>query len=486
MRERIGRGTVEGSLPRWKEPTMTTTAPAALPDPDRVTDLRSALGGSVALPGGPAYDAALDLWNGMIASRPALVVRPRGPADVVTALRAARDLGLEVSVKGGGHNVAGHASTDGGLMLDLELLRGVRVDPVRRRARVGGGARWSDVDRETGVFGLATTGGVISTTGVGGLTLGGGVGWLVGKHGLACDNLLSVDLVTAAGEVVTASEAENADLFWALRGGGGNFGVVTSLEFALHPQPTVFAGMVAHPPDRAPAVLELYREVTEDAPDELGVYCGLMAEPEHGMRVAALPFCWSGDPDAGEDAVRPLLEQGEPVMVMADQMPYPVWNAANDVLFPPGRRYYWKGAMLRDLDDRVLAAVADLAAEPPRPWFSVAIEGYAGVMNRVDPDSTAFPHREARYQAVVSAAWEDPADDALAREWAREVHDAVSPYALEGEFLNFVVDDGAAAAAGGTSARVRAGYGRSWERLREVKRRWDPDNVFHRNNTVLP
>ncbi len=462
---------------------MTTSEPTSTSAPDPVTDLRAALGGTVALPGGPGYDAALDLWNGMVATRPALVVRPSGPADVVTALRAARDLGLEVSVKGGGHNVAGYASTDGGLMLDLDRLRGVRVEPARRRARVGGGARWADVDRETGLFGLATTGGVISSTGVAGLTLGGGVGWLVGKHGLASDNLISVDLVTAEGEVVTASEDENADLFWALRGGGGNFGVVTSLEFALHPQPTVYAGMVAHPPDAAPAVLEFYRELTDTAPDELGAYCGLMAEPEHGARVAAIPFCWSGDPEDDDEVVRPILEFGSPVMVMADRMPYPVWNCANDVLFPPGRRYYWKGAMLRDLDDRVLEAVDEFGADPPRPWFNVSIEGYAGAMNRVHPDATAFPHREARYQVVVSAAWEDPADDALGRQWARDVDDAVRPHALDGEFLNFVDVEGDRA---DSQARVRAGYGRSWERLREVKRRWDPDNVFHRNNTVLP
>ncbi|HYH12767.1 MAG TPA: FAD-dependent oxidoreductase, partial [Thermomicrobiales bacterium] len=387
--------------------------------PDAVEELRNSIGGALLEPGQPAFESARTLWNGMISERPALIAQPSGAADVMRLIPFARDHDLEISIKGGGHNVAGYATTSGGLMIDLERMRSVRVDPERRTVRAGGGARWSDLDREAGAFGLATTGGVISTTGVAGLTLGGGVGWLVGKHGLASDNLLSVDLVTANGEPVTASADSHPELFWALRGGGGNFGVATSLEFQLHPQEMVFSGMVAHPPDRGRELLSFYRELTSSAPDELTVYCGHMAEPEHGQRVAALAFCWSGDMDQAEGVLKPLLECGPPVMTMAGPMPYAAWNGGNDALFPDGRRYYWKSAMMRELDDPVLDAVAEFGANAPLPWLNVTIEAYGGAMNRQAPAATAFPHRDARYQVVIVGAWDDPAQDETGRTWVR-------------------------------------------------------------------
>lgn len=450
-------------------------------DPALIADLQAVLGGSVESPVQPGYQQSLQLWNSMIDQRPALIVQPSGVADVMQAIQFAGDHDLELSIKGGGHNVAGYATTDGGLMLDLAQMRNVHVDPKRRTVRAGGGARWADLDRETGVFGLATTGGVISTTGVAGLTLGGGVGWLVGKHGLASDNVRSVDLVTADGELVTASADEHPDLFWALRGGGGNFGVATSLEFQLHPQDLVFAGMVAHPPEKARDVLEFYRELTETAPDELTVYCGQLAEPEHGQRVAALAFCWSGNPSEAERAVQPILNFGQPAMTMAGPMPYAAWNGGNDVLFPHGRRYYWKSAIMRELDDRVLETIADFAADPPLPWLNVTIEDYTGAMNRLPADATSFQHRDAHYQVVIVGAWEDSAEDETGRQWARDLHDAIAPYAKEGDFLNFVAVDGS-----DRQERIRAGYGQSWDRLVAVKRRYDPDNVFHRNNNIPP
>lgn len=459
---------------------LTTNPPQSI-DPEAVDELRQTIGGALLTPDRPEYDHALALWNGMIEQRPALIAQPAGVSDIMRLIAFAREHDLEIAIKGGGHNVAGHATTSGGLMLDLERMRGVRVDPERRTARVAGGARWADVDRETGAFGLATTGGVISTTGVAGLTLGGGVGWLVGKHGLASDNLRSVDVVTAGGELVTASEESHPDLFWALRGGGGNFGVATSFEFDLHPQPMVYAGMVAHPPDKAREILGLFRDLAETAPDELALYGAVMAEPEEGQRVAVIPFCWSGDVDRAESVLKPLLEFGPPVMVMADTMPYAVWNGANDILFPHGRHYYWKSAMMRDLDDRVLDTVAELGANPPLPWMNVTIECYAGEMNRRDPDSTAFPHRDARYQVVIIAAWDDPAEDAIGRQWARDLHAAIAPYAKRGDYLNFVALDDA-----NRRERVRAAYGQHWDRLVEIKRRYDPENVFHRNNTIAP
>ncbi|MPV36217.1 FAD-binding oxidoreductase [Georgenia subflava] len=439
------------------------------------------LDGRLLRAGTPGFDAALRLWNSMIKDRPKVVAQPGTSAEVGRAIRIARENDLEVSIKGGGHSVAGYATTDGGMMVDLERLRGVQVDPARRLARVGGGARWADVDQAAGAFGLATTGGVVSTTGVGGLTLGGGVGWLVGKHGLASDNLRSVDLVTADGQELTASPDSHPDLFWALRGGGGNFGVATSFEFDLHPQQTVLAGMVAHPPARAREVLEFHRALTADAPDELIVYAGLMAEPEHGTRMAALAFCWSGDPAEADAAVRPILEFGPPVMTMAETMPYAAWNGGNDILFPYGRRYYWKAALMRELDDRVLEAVAEFGANAPLPWLNATIEYYGGAMNRQPAGSTAFPHRDAKYQVVVVGAWDDPREDETGIRWVRDLHAAVEPFGKQGDFLNFVAMDGA-----DRSRRIREGYGESWDRLVEVKRRYDPDNVFHRNNTVTP
>lgn len=456
-------------------PTTTTL------DPARVEELRTSLGGRLIEPDQPGYTDAITLWNGMIDDRPALVAQPTGVADVMHLVTFARRQGIEIAVKGGGHNVAGYATTNGGLMIDLERMRNVRVDPERRTARAGGGARWSDFDREAGAFGLATTGGVISTTGVAGLTLGGGVGWLIGKHGLASDNLVSVDLVTADGEHITANEHSHPDLFWALRGGGGNFGVATSLEFQLHPQGMIFGGMVAHPPDKADEVLRFYREFTATAPDELTVYCGQMAEPEQGQRIAALAFCWSGDLDRAESVLRPLLDFGSPVMTIAEPMPYGVWNGANDALFPHGRHYYWKSAMLRELNDDVLDVLAEFGANAPLPWLNITVEAYEGAMNRRAPDATAFPHRDARYQVVIVGAWDDPAQEAIGRQWARDLHAAVAPHAMRGDFLNFTALD-----ADDRQQRIRAGYGQNWDRLVEVKRRVDPDNVFHRNNTITP
>ena len=461
--------------------TNTQRTPTATIDRERIEELREELGGAVFTPGEAGYIAAISLWNGMIEGHPSLVVQPAGVSDVMRAIAFARAHGLERSVKGGGHNVAGLATTDGGLMLDLAQMRHVRVDPEQRTARVAGGARWADLDREAGAFGLATTGGVISTTGVAGLTLGGGVGWLIGKHGLASDNLRSVDVVTATGELVTASAETHPDLFWALRGGGGNFGVATSFEFDLHPQPMVYAGMVAHPPDRAREVLDLFRTVSASAPDELTAYCGVLAEPEHGQRIAGIPFCWSGDMDRAEEVLKPILEFGPPVMTMAGPMPYAAWNGANDALFPPDRRYYWKSAMMHELDDAVLDAVAEFGANAPLQWLNATIECYAGEMNRIAADATAFPHRDARYQLVIVGAWDEPEEDAIGRKWVRDLHEAVAPYAKDGDYLNFVALDGV-----DRQERIRAGYGSHWDRLVEIKRRYDPENIFHRNNNVTP
>ena len=464
---------------------MATTLAAltihAAIDPAAIAAFRDQVAGDVVRPGDDAYDAARRVWNGMIDKRPALIARPRGAADVQRAIAFAREHALPLSIKGGGHNVAGHAVSDGGLMLDLGAMRAVWVDPTARVARVKGGALWADVDRETAACGLATTGGVISSTGVAGLTLGGGIGWLVGKHGMTIDNLLAVDLVTADGELVTASEESHPDLFWALRGGGGNFGVATSFTFALHPQGDVLAGFVAYPVDQARDVLAFYREFTATAPEELTVYAQLSTDAESGARVIALALCWPGDLVAGERVIAPLIAFGSPLVQMIEPMSYQVWQQAFDAEFPHGRRYYWKGHLLRELVDDVLDAVVAHATAPPLPWSMAVFEFYRGPLNRVDPAATAFAHRAARYQLIAVGAADDPADDETSIAWVRGLHAATERHALNGAFLNFNTLD-----APDRRNRVRAGYGVNWERLVAVKRRYDPTNLFRENNNIVP
>jgi FAD/FMN-containing dehydrogenase len=450
-------------------------------DPPTVEALRGQVGGRVFVSGEPGYDASRRVWNGMINKRPALIVRAGSVADIQRAVTFAREHELSVSIKGGGHNVAGHAVSEGGLMLDLAALRGVSVDPTARTARVQGGAIWSDVDRETATLGLATTGGVISHTGVGGLTLGGGVGWLVGKHGMTIDNLRAVDLVTADGAFVSANADEHPDLFWAVRGGGGNFGVATSFEFALHPQGDVLAGAVAYPVAQARDVLAFYRDYTATSPEELTVYCAIYRDHETGERIVVLVPFWPGDLDEGERVLAPLRGFGTPLFDKVGRLPYAVWQQAQDVKWPHGRRYYWKGNLLRDLANEVLEAMVELGAESPVRFGQVMFEFYAGAMNRVGATETAFAHRDARYQFVMIAASDDAADDEAGIDWVRSLHAATERFALNGTFLNFNAVDGA-----DRPQRVRAGYGVNWARLVEIKRRYDPLNVFRENSNIAP
>ena len=460
-------------------------APMQAPElaPTDVARFTSRIEGRVIPPGSLDYDASRLVWNGMIDRYPALIVRPAGVEDVRRAVLFARERDLPLSIKAGGHNVAGHAVAAGGLMLDLAGQRKVRVDSLARIARVEGGATWADFDAATAAAGLATTGGAISSTGVAGLTLGGGVGWLVGKHGLTIDNLLAAELVTAEGEVIRASQSERPDLFWALRGGGGNFGVVTAMEFLLHPLTEVLAGAVVYPAAQSREVLEFCREFTASGrkPDELAIYVSFVPKPESGARVVAISVCWSGDPAEGEKAIAPLLAFGSPLMTMIERMPYPVWQQAHDAGFPHGDRYYWKGNLLADLPDGLLATVAELAAEPPLPKASVHVEGYGGVLNRVGAGETAFPHRDARYQLVIIGDWDDPADDERGRTWARELHAATRPYALNGAFHNFNTFEFSE-----RQEQVRTGFGPNWPRLVAIKRHYDPDNLFRLNSNILP
>jgi FAD/FMN-containing dehydrogenase len=346
---------------------------------------------------------------------------------------------------------------------------------------VQGGALWRDFDAATAPYGLATTGGVISSTGVAGLTLGGGIGWLVGKHGMSIDNLLSATVVTADGEIVTTSESSHPDLFWALRGGGGNFGVVTSFEFALHPVAEVLAGYVVYPIEEAREVLGRYREFTSTAPDELGCYAQLSTDAESGARVAALAFCWPGDPEEGRRLLAPLRGFGTLLAEVMEVMPYADWQQAFDEEFPHGRHYYWKGAMLDRIDDGVIDGLVDHAVDTPIPWCMMAIEWYRGAMNRVPAEATAFANRAAHYQLVAVGGWDDPGEEAQGIAWARTVYQAVAPWSLDGAFLNFN--------SGGDEDKLaftRRGFGQNWDRLVAIKRRYDPTNLFRGNNNIPP
>ena len=388
-------------------------------DRQALDGLRKRVSGSVLTGGEPGYDESRTIWNGMIDKRPAVIVRAIDEVDVQRAVVFARDQGLSLSVKSGGHNVAGYAVTDGGVMIDLSEMRAVRVDPILCRAYVEGGAIWRGVDAATTQHGLATTGGVISSTGVAGLTLGGGIGWLVGKHGMSIDNLVSATIVTASGDIITASQESNPDLFWAIRGGGGNFGVLTSFELALHPQGDVLAGFVAYPVSEAREVLEFYRQFTRTAPDELGAYAQISTDVESGMRLVAIAVFWPGDLAEGERILAPLRSFKTPLMEMIGPMPYVEWQQAFDADFPHGRRYYWKGALMRELNDRVLDAMVEHASETELPWSMAVIEWYRGQMNQVEPGATAFANREAQYQVIAVGGWDDPADDETGIAWAR-------------------------------------------------------------------
>lgn len=446
--------------------------------------LRQRHRGPLLLPGDDGYDAARAVWNGMIDRRPAVIARCRGPADVMAAVDAARTAGLPVSVRGGGHNVGGKAVCDGGVMLDLTAMRWVHVDPERRRARAGGGTLWGDFDHEAQAFGLTCTGGVVSTTGVAGLTLGGGIGYLTRRHGLACDNLLSADLVTADGRLVHASDDRNPELMWALRGGGGNFGVVTSLEFQLHPVgPEVAAAVVFYPIDQAEVVLRRYRTYAEAAPDAIACYAMVVNAPpdlpaEHqGRPVLAIVGCHADDVDAGRELLQPVAGFGRPIAAVIDAMPYTALQTSFDAGNPTGQRYYWKSQHLTGLPDELIDAVCRFARDLHGDFTIIGIEPLGGAQGRVPPDATAFPHRSVPFSLGIWTGWADPAADRDNVAWTRDFFAAVQPFGA-GAYVNYLGDDEA--------DRVGEAYGGNMARLVEIKRRWDPDNLFRVNHNIAP
>jgi FAD/FMN-containing dehydrogenase len=455
---------------------------------EALEQLRGGLRGALCLPGDAGYDEARTIWNAMIDKRPGAVVRAAGASDVIRTVRLAAQHRLLLSVRGGGHNIAGSAVCDGGLMLDLSRMTSVRVDPKAHTVRVEPGARLADLDKETQAFGLATPVGINSTTGVAGLTLGGGFGWLSRKLGLTVDNLLSADVVTAEGVLVRASETDNPDLFWAIRGGGGNFGVVTSFELKLHPVgPEVIAGLIVHPLSAAKDVLNEYRRLVANAPDDLCCWAVLRKAPPlpflapevHGTEVIVLALCCAGDPDSGAKAVAPFKAIGKPIADVVGPAPFAAWQMAFDPLLTPGERNYWKSHDFLELSDGLIDAVIDAVQTLPSPQCEIFIASLGGAINRVPSAATAYPHRDVNFVMNVHTRWSSPSEDKACIAWARGFYDAAAPFATGGVYVNFMPDDEA--------QRVRSGaYGANYDRLAKLKAKYDPKNLFRTNQNVAP
>jgi len=444
--------------------------------PDQV---RASFTGELVSPADPGYEEIRRVQNGLIDRRPGLIARCRIVPDVADAVTMGREQAAEISVRGGGHSVAGLAVTDGGLMIDLAPMKGIRVDRRRRTVWAQGGVTWNEFNRAAACHGLATTGGIVSTTGIAGLTLGGGEGWLMGKYGLTIDNLLAAEVVTAAGEVVTASDEENQDLFWALRGGGGNFGVVTSFEYQAHPMSTVYGGQVVHPASRAREALGFFRELTQAAPDELTVYFSLFPDPAApGEKLAAMIACHCGDPTAAEADLKPLRQFGPPAADLIQPMPYPVINTLSDGGYPKGAFNYWKSAFFTDLSDAPVDIMIDALDRCPSPMSGLAIVPYLGAVTRVDATATAFAHREPGYSLLIVAQWLDPRETEPNITWARETFEALHPYMANRSYVNnLTAEDG---------RMVHHVWGANYQRLVTVKRRYDSDNIFRLNHNIDP
>jgi FAD/FMN-containing dehydrogenase len=443
-----------------------------------ITDFFVRFSGVLLRPGESGYDNVRQVHNGMIDRRPALIAGCVGNADIVDAVNFARTHGLELSVRGGGHNVAGRAVCEGGLMLDLSLMKGIHVDPVRRTARAQGGVTWREFNRETQAHGLATTGGVISTTGIAGLTLGGGLGWLMAKHGLATDNLISAEVVIASGDIVRASKEENADLFWGLQGGGGNFGAVSWLEYRLHPVGMVTSGLVAHPFACARDVLKFFREITSGLPDDLTIFGGLLHAPD-GAQIAAIIVCHCGSLAKAETALQPIKKFGAPILDSVGPTSYEETNKMLDAGFPRGAFNYWKSNFMSELSDQAIDTLVSQFAECPSPMSGLVLEHIHGAATRVRVSETAFPHRREGYNFLVVSEWLEPAGNARNIAWARQTYDLMRPCFTPGRYVNYLGDDD------GEDA-VAAAYGPNYQRLRQLKAKYDPTNLFHLNQNIRP
>jgi FAD/FMN-containing dehydrogenase len=447
---------------------------------DSVQLLGEVLSGRVLAPGDGGYDDARSVRNALIDRRPALIARCLHTADVADAVDFGREEGLEISVRGGGHSVAGRAVTEGGLMIDLSLMKGIHVDPARRTVRAQAGVRVGELDRATAAFGLATPSGVVSSTGIAGLTLGGGIAWLMGKYGMAVDNLLSAEVVLASGAVVTASVDADPDLFWAIRGGGGNFGVVSSFEYRAHPVASVLGGPVLHPLAAAPRLFSFYREFAADLPDELSTQAVFLHAPDgSGAKLCGIAVCHAGDDaDRAEADIRPLRRFGSPAADMIQRMPYPDVNTGVDWLSPAGALSYWKSAFFSELSDPAVDVMTGAFEQAPSELCALVVEDFHGAVTRVDPTATAYPHREPGFNLFLISQWTDPARTDMGIAWARETFDALSPYMADRSYTNYLPAD--------DYDRVRQAYGPNYERLVELKRRYDPDNLYRLNHNIDP
>ncbi|MCK1456763.1 FAD-binding oxidoreductase [Bradyrhizobium sp. 35] len=454
--------------------SITSVASAA-------ADLSASFGGQLLKPTDEGYEEARKVHNGLVDKRPALIARCRSVADVVDAVALVIKLGLEVAVRGGGHNVAGRATIDGGIMIDLSPMRGVHVDAVGKTVRAQGGATWGDVNRETQLHGLAVTGGVVSTTGIAGLTLGGGLGWLMGKYGLALDNLRAVELVTADGKVLQVSKQEEPDLFWAIRGGGGNFGIATSLEYDLHAVgPIITGGPIVYSIDRSRDVLEFFRASTRSLPDEHTLFATLTHAPDgSGAEVAALVTSHCGPAAEAERAVRPLKQFGAPIVDAIGPMPYCQLNSMLDANYPRGALNYWKSNFLSELSDGAIATMIECFARCPTPMGQLLLEHIHGAAARVDARDTAFPHRQKGYNFLVLAQWMQPDDTRQCISWARETYEGMRPFFSSGRYVNYLDDDE-------VGDPVAAAYGPNYRRLQQIKAKYDPNNFFRMNQNIRP
>jgi FAD/FMN-containing dehydrogenase len=446
--------------------------------PESLATLRAQLRGVVVAPSDQGYDVVRRIYNGSVDRKPAAIVRAAGASDVIRAIAFAREADLPLSIRGGGHNVAGRAVCDGGVMIDLSTMKSVRVDPVRRRAYAEPGVTYKEFDHETQAFGLATTGGTIGDTGIAGLTLGGGFGWLEGKFGMTVDNLLAADVVLADGRLLRASSSENPDLFWALRGGGGNFGVVTSFEYRVHDVgPTIIGGLVVHPFSRAKEALKFFDEFLQTAPDELVAAAVLMTGPD-GHKACGIAAAYPGDLAEGERLVAPIKQFGPPVMDVLGPMPYLAQQSLIDAAMPPNVLNYWKAEFLRRVSDDVIDATVDAFSRVASPMSSILFFPIRGAASRVPMDATAFPHRNG-YHLGIYSLWRDPTQNDANVAWVRETWTAVQPFVAGAVYVNELGDDE------GTD-RVRMAYGLNYDRLQRIKAKYDPNNLFCLNANIAP
>ncbi len=457
-----------------------------MPTKEAVDNFMNKLRGRLIQPEDPDYDQVRKIYNGMIDKHPALIAQCADAADVIASVNFARENDILTSIRGGGHNGPGLALCDDGLVIDLSLMNGVHVDPKQKTVRVEGGATWGKVDHATHAFGLATVSGIFSTTGVAGLTLGGGHGYLSRKYGLTIDNLLEADVVLADGSFVTASEKENPDLFWALRGGGGNFGVVTSFKFRLHPVSTVIGGPIFLPVEQADEVMRWYREFLPSAPEDLSVFFAFHIIPPappfpealHMKKVCATVWCYTGSPDQADAVFKPIREVGSPVLDLVGPMPYPALQTLFDALLPPGLQWYWKGDFVKELSDEAIARHIEYGSNLPTPHSGMHLYPIDGAVHQVGEKDTAFAYRDVTWSSVIFGVDPDLGNKDLITKWAKDYWKAVHPYSAGGAYVNFMMEEG--------QERIKATYLGNYERLTQVKAKYDPANLFRVNQNIKP